>query len=156
MSMQHQLLSKKASSYFRTADHLTYVTYPLVNDLKLIPTILENINLALLSAMNAALEYERYYKRIAPLPENFDSRYMIFEDKLINKYHIIKKEAQVIRQINQILNNYKNAPIEFSRKDKFVICNHEYRMKTVSMPEIKEFLSQTRTIIAKVSKVVNQ
>ena len=152
----HQELSKKASSYFMTADHLAYVTFPVVNDLKLIPAILENLNLALLNAMNAALEYERYYKRLQPLPENFDSRYSVFEDKLINKYNILKKEAQLIHQVNNVMKNYKDAPIEFPRKDKFVIFNHEYRMKTVSMPEIKDFLIQARELITKITKVVNR
>lgn len=149
-------LAKKAISSFRTADHLTYVTFPLVNDTKLILTILENINLALINAMNAALEYERYYKRLMPLPENFESRYLIFEDKLINKYNILQKEAQLIRQINYIIESHKESPIEFSRKDKFVICNHSYKMKTITMPEIKEFLTQTRSLITKVTRVLSR
>ncbi len=150
----YQQLAKKAISSFRTADHLTYVTFPLINDTKLILTILENINLALINIMNSALEYERYYKRIMPLPDNFNSRYTTFEDKLINKYNIVKKEAQLIRQINNIIESHKDSPIEFSRKDKFVICNNTYKMKTITIPEIKEFLTQTRQIIQKITNQI--
>ena len=148
----YQELVKKSITSFRTADHLTYVTFPLIRETKLILTILDNINLSLTNAMNAALEYEKYYKRIMSIPDHFDLKYALFEDKLINKYSILRKEAQLIHQIHHILESHKQSPIEFSRRDKFVICNHNYQMKTITIPEVKEFLSQTRTIITKITK----
>ncbi len=39
----HEFYLKKASSFFKTADHLIYVTLPVVNDNKLIVTVLDNI-----------------------------------------------------------------------------------------------------------------
>ena len=58
MGELYQELISGANKAVRTADHLVYVTYPLVNDVKLLVTITENLNKALLMAMEALLQYE--------------------------------------------------------------------------------------------------
>ena len=60
-----------ANKLFKTADHLTYVTYPLLKDNKLIITIIENLSEATTKAMDAVLYYEKYYKRIMHFPSDF-------------------------------------------------------------------------------------
>ena len=41
-----------------TADHLLYVTFPLVKEKKLLLKILEEINSGLLNCLNSILQYE--------------------------------------------------------------------------------------------------
>jgi len=62
---------KDANRLLRIADHLTYVTYPLVKDNKLIIAIAESLNGAMIKAMDALLYYDRYYKRIMHFPSDF-------------------------------------------------------------------------------------
>jgi len=150
----HTTHLKKALAFFKTADHLIYVTLPVVNDNKLIVTSLENINLALQNGMNAVLEYERLYKRIMPLADNFNSRYEVFRKAVIGKYGFINEEALLILELKKFIEERKEAPMEFMRSNKYVICSDNYKMKTVSISEIKKYLSSTKNFLFKVSKVL--
>ena len=148
--MDHKELLSGAISSIKRADHLTYMTLPLVRDNKLILSILSNIELSLTQGMDALLEFERDYKRIPPLPQNFHSRYEIFRDKLINKYDITSIEVELIRTLKNTIEAHKNSPIEFSRPDKFVICSENYRMKSISIAEIKQFISISKGFLRKI------
>ncbi len=150
----YQELAKKSFSSFKTADHLTYMTFPLIKDNKLILTILENINIALINGMNSILEFERLYKRVSPLPENFDMRYDMFQKLVSRRYDIKLEELSLIRSIKNIIDNHKNSPVEFSRPGKFVICSKDFRMKTVSIDEIKQYLILTKGFLRKVSNII--
>ncbi|MBU2639964.1 MAG: hypothetical protein KKG75_04650 [Nanoarchaeota archaeon] len=152
--MDHKEFFRDAISALKRADHLTYMTLPLVKDNKLILTVLDNISLAMIHGMNAALEYERMYKRIMPLPENFNSRYHIFRDKLINKYNITIEEVELIRKLRDMIEAHKSSPVEFSRPDKFVICNENFRMKTVTVQDIKQYIVTTRNFLRKINVVL--
>lgn len=152
--MDYRGLFKEAVRTIRRADHLTYMTLPLVKDNKLFLSIIENIQISMVLGMNAALEFEREYKRISPLPQNFESRYDVFRDKLINKYSITNQEAELIRMLRDNIEAHKNSPVEFSRPDKFVICNENYRMRTISVPEIKQYILIAKSFLRKVENIV--
>ena len=115
---------------------------------------MENIQLSFLQGMDALLEYERLYKRIMPLPQNFESRFDIFRDKLINKYDITSQEVELIRMLRETIQAHKSSPIEFSRPDKFVICSENYRMKTISVQEIKQYILAAKSFLRKVENIV--
>ncbi len=146
---------KKAISFFKTADHLVYVTMPVVNDNKLFITVLDNIHMALEGGMNAVLEYERLYKRIMPLADNFESRFEVFK-RMIGKHGFINDEAIIIRELKRFIEDRKEAPVEITRSDKFVICSDNYRMKTISIEEIKKYLSITKSFLLKINRIVKK
>jgi hypothetical protein len=148
--MIYKELLTKAIRSIKRADHLTYMTLPLVKDNKLILSILSNIELSLTQGMDALLEYERDYKRIPPLPQNFHSRYELFRDKLINKYDITTMEVELIVTLKNTIEAHKNSPIEFSRPDKFVICSENYGMKSISVVEIKKYISISKGFLRKI------
>lgn len=146
---------KKAISFFKTADHLVYVTMPVVRDNKLFMTVLDNMHMALVSGMNAVLEYERLYKRIMPLADNFESRFEVFK-RMMGRYGFINEEAVTIWELKRFIEERKEAPVEFTRSGKFVICSDNYRMKTISIEEIKKYLSITKNFLLKINRVVKK
>jgi hypothetical protein len=152
--MDYKELAMGAIRSIKRADHLTYMTLPLIRDNKLILSILENIHLSLVQGMDAMLEYERYYKRISPLPMNFNSRFDIFRDKLINKYNITNDEVELIRSLKESIESHKNSPIAFSRPDKFVICSENYRMKSISVEEIKQYILIAKSFLRKMESTI--
>ena len=149
----YQLLARKAFNNFKAADHLTYITLPLLKDTRLILTVLENLNLSLINGMNSILEYERLYRRISALPENLDLRLDIF--KVVGKRHnVTEEELNLIRSIKNILERHKNSPVEFSRPGKFVICADDFKIKTVSVEEIKQYLILAKGFLRKVDGII--
>ena len=151
--MEYNEIFKNAVKSIKRADHLTYMTLPIVKDNKLVLSIMENIHISMVQGMNTVLEYERMYKRIPPLPQNFASRFAIFRDKLINKYGITREEAELLRSLGETISAHKSSPVEFSRPDKFVICNENYRMKTISVQEIKQYIIITKGFLRKIEKI---
>ena len=68
-----QELLNDANRHFRSADHIAYVTYPLLQDNKLIVAVLENLNNTALRIMEAVLQQEETNQ------ENFKGKYEIFK-----------------------------------------------------------------------------
>ena len=151
---RHQELLIEMDRAFRTADHLAYVTYPLVKDIKLLMNILENLDKSLKAGMNALLEYDRLYKRIGPLPESFELRFEIFQRKLVMRHAINAGFLDLIETMHNLVIYKQKSPMVFQRKDKYVIANHRYRMKTITIEDAKKYLEKAKPFISKVRNVV--
>lgn len=145
---------RKAVGCFKSADHFIYVTLPVVKDVKLITTALDNIHLALLHGMDAMLEYERYYRRVLPLVNNFDLRLDVFRKRVVGRYGFLSQDAEFIAEIKALIDERKEASMEFTKSGKFVMCSENYRIKTISVEEIKKYLSTTKNFLIKVNKVM--
>lgn len=137
-------LAKKA---IKTADHLTYMTYPLVRDLKIIVSITQNIYLAVMSAMEAVLQYDRYYKRINPLAENFESRFQVFKEKCAPRYGFDRDDLMLVEELRTLIKQHKDSNMEFVRSDKLIICSPNFKMKTLDINAIKQYIIKTKKFI---------
>ncbi len=149
-------LVSKAKKLYETADHLTYVTFPVVNEIKLLVTITENLHSALVHGMNALLQYDRLYKRIPPLNTDFTSRFEVFKTKCVPRYNIDRSIILLMQDLKDIIEKRKESPMEFQRKNKFVICSHDYKMKTLSLGKVKEYLSQSKPFFTRLDMIFNK
>lgn len=148
------LLAKEATKAFKTADHLTYVTFPLLNDQKLFATIAEKLKEALDKGMYAVLEYDYLYKRIQFVPAEFQTRMMLFQQYATKKYGFDLKHFATMKDVEEIVTRRKESPIEFIRKDRLVIASSDFRLKTVTIEKIKEMVQNTKMFISKVNEVL--
>lgn len=146
-------LVRKSNEFYNSADHLTYVTYPLVKDLKLVITIVENLQKSLEYGMNAVLLFDRTYKRIGPIPENFSARIEIFKENCMPKYGFSREHLLLLRDLRELVKHRKESPMEFIRQDKYVICSDDYGMKTITMDKIKNYLFQSKSFITKLNNL---
>ncbi len=155
--MEHfQELREIAKKKIIVADHMLTQTYPMVKEPKLLLAVLENIFLALANAMTSLLEYERLFKRIPAYQETFDSKLNIFRIRLVDKYKIDKKYVQMISDVKETILEHKKSPVEFARKDKLVICDDEYQMKSISLAGIKQNISDTKQFIDIIQKITSK
>jgi len=139
-------LAKKA---IKIADHLTYMTYPLVKDLKIIVSITENIYMAVANAMEAVLQYDRYYKRINPLAENFESRYQVFKEKCAPRYEFDRNDLSLVDELRALIKQHADSNMEFVRSDKLIICSPSFKMKTLDINAIKQYIIKTKKFVMK-------
>ena len=145
---------KESNTSFSTADHLTYVTYPLIKETKLSITIVENLYLSVNKAMDAIIYYDRLYKRINPVAENFSSRFDVFKTKCARRYNIDEKYIKLIKELRNIVVSHKDSPMEFVRRDKFVICSESYtNIKTIDINKLKEYIILTRSFLEKINSI---
>jgi hypothetical protein len=142
-----------ANKAFKTADHLTYVTFPLVKDIKLIITIIENLYLSAINCMDALLEYDRLYKRIGPYSDNFEARFEVFKNKSSIRYDVPRDCVNSIGELRNLISSHNKSPMEFVRKDQFVICSSNYQMKTINIDKIKDYLVKLKSMINLINNI---
>lgn len=152
MEEVRQLL-KEANRYLDTADHLCHVTYPLVNDTKLLIIIAENIFNALNKGISALLCYERLYKRINIYPEDFSSKFDVFKLDCAQRYNFPRENIALIQDVKELILNRREAPMEFARKDKFIIASENYRLRAISLDVVKKYISQAKTFMNHLNEV---
>lgn len=154
MAELFQQLLEEANKAFKIADHLTYITYPLVNDIKLIVTIVDNLNKSLLCGLDALLNYEYLYKRISFIPKTFNEKMEIFKSYCIPRYNIDRNSILLVSDVRNIVEHRKNSPTEFVRSGKFVMCTSDYKMKVLNFDKVKNFNLQTKEFIVKLNSIL--
>jgi len=148
-----KVISKKK---IQIADHVLTQTYPLIQDAKLLLAALENIFLALTNSIGSLLYYERLFKKIPPFQDNFSSKFNMFRAKCVPKYNFNRDQIELILDIKDIILQHKKSPVEFTRKDSFIICSDNYNMKTISLDKIKDYLSKAKLFIDEIHKIVGE
>jgi hypothetical protein len=144
----------QADKAIKTADHLTYVTYPLVNDAKLMVTIMDNLNKANLLCIEALLQYEYLYKRTSGVPKILKDKIDIFKSYCIPKYNIPRENLLLVGDINSIMEHRKKSPIEFTRSKNFVMCTSDYKMKVLNFDKVKNFTVQTKGFVSRIQGIL--
>jgi len=146
----------KAMFQYDAAFHLLNVTYPLINDPKLLPGILTNIFLSFEAGMDAILQFERQRKLVPSYSDNFQSKFNMFRYKPVQRYKIPLEYVALIQNIKEMLDLHKKSPMEFQRGNKFVMCDRNYRIQSVSIRDIKEYCSMTKQFIDIMHAIINR
>lgn len=102
-------LMDEAEKAISTADHLAYVTYPMVRETKLILNVIDHLYNAVDKSMKAILHYDCYYKRIPMFDEDFRNQFRILKDKCARRYKISDKELKTIYDLREIWENSKKV-----------------------------------------------
>ena len=148
-----QELKEKSKLQYDTAFHLLNVTYPLINDPKLLLGIVNNIFLSVEAAIEVILKYERELLLVPPYTEQFQNKFNIFCSKSAKRHQIKQNDIKKIEEIHAILSLQKKSPVEFRRKDRFIICNKDYKMFEITTKEIKNYLETNKNILEAMNKI---
>lgn len=149
-----QELSDLAKKKLQLADHILTMTYPLVKDTRLLLAVVENIFLSLNYAMSSVLYHEMMFKRVPPFPDNFAAKFNLFKDICVDKYKIDHGHVKLMQDLKEIVISHKKSPVEFQRKDNFVICDGSYRIKTISTSELKDSIAKAKSFILNTTTIV--
>jgi len=150
-----QELREVAKKKLQLADHILTMTYPIVNDGRLLLAVVENVFLALTNAMGSVLYYERLFKRVPPFHDNFSSKFNLFRE-YAEKKNIDAEYLRLTQNMKDIIVKHKKSPVEFTRKDQFVICNGSYRTHTVSVNELRGCITKARSFLKHVEDIVSK
>ena len=146
MNEKHQENLKNAIKNLQIADHMTYVTFPLVKDKRLFLKIFDNIYKAIIECINAILNYEFLYKRIK-IYSNLNKNIETFIDKCAKKYFLTNGQIKKIKKIILINKQHKQSAIEFVRQDKIIIMSDSLGIQTLTLQEIKEYLLLAKELL---------
>lgn len=146
----YKTLQERAEQQYRTAMHLLTVTYPLIKDPKLLLGIINNVFKVLENSLQAIIIHEAEQNKIAPNLGCF--REMLHQLQT----YFSKEQIQLMQEIQEIVDFQKKSPIEFRRKDCFVICGEDYDLKVVSLKKIKDYLEKTESVLAVINHHINR
>lgn len=138
----------------KVADHMLTMTYPLVKDPKILLAILDNIQQSMDLSIKAALTKARSEKKISPYPDNTEGRIATYQ-QLLAKTH--KTPAELIRayqEIRETLREHETSPVEFRRKESFVICDETYKVRTLTEETLKKYLRAAKELQKHISLVI--
>lgn len=156
MMEDYRKYREEAKKNIAVADHMLFVTYPLIKDPKLLLAIMENIFLTLTNSMRYLLYYERRFKRVPSFFDTFESKYRIFAEKIVPSYNLDEDVLTFLRRVKNILVAHKRSPIEFSRKDQFVICSDDYKLEVLGIKDLKHFLDRTKQFYTTMDKIIQR
>lgn len=139
---------QEAEKIIKIADHMVYVTFPLVQDKILLLKILSELKIAISKCINSILQYEYLFKRIK-LFSNPKQNFRNFQDKCAKRYNITKQEIDLIKELFEIIEKHKQSSFEFKKGDKIVIMTENFTPKSVALEDIKKFLVLGKNILKK-------
>ena len=155
METFHKLL-REASQRFINADHMVYVTYPIINDPRLIIAITGHLYYTLTNAIEALIAYEYYHKKLDFMPRTIKEKLEVFRESLLKYYGFSSNFMNMFNDLNKIMKFREKSPIEFVRKSNFVICDNNYSTKMINFQKIKQYTQETKSFIQKIQTIVEQ
>ena len=138
----------KAALKLKTADHMLYMTYPLIKEKRLLLKILNETYLVVLNVVNAILQYEYFYKRIRLYKDARDN-FEVFKNQCSPRYGITPEEVSKVLEIFNLTEKHKNSPFEFVKNDKIVIMTNALKTDTVTIEKMKEYIFVCRNLLRK-------
>ncbi|HLC58658.1 MAG TPA: hypothetical protein VJI68_02260 [Candidatus Nanoarchaeia archaeon] len=143
-------LVKEAEKQLNTADHLAKVSYPILKENKILLSVVYHLFDAGNLIIEAILLYEKLNKKINYLPTDFESKLKLFETEILSKNNFDRKIIISMNELNNIIKQHKESPIEFSRKENFVICNDDYSLiKILDVKMLYLYIEALRSIMIK-------
>lgn len=148
-----RLSLEKAKKTLDEADRMVYTIYPVIKENRLFIKILEELHSSLINLIKAILQYEYAYKRIklyVDAEENFETFV-----ECADHYNIPNEEISDIKKVFFLLKKHKSSPMEFVRKDKFVIMSDSLKIESISLDILKHYLNTTKDILHKVEAILS-
>lgn len=145
---------EKAKKNLQMADHLTYMTFPLVKENRLLLKVLDELYLSVFNTINSILQYEYTYKRIQIYKDPREN-FRTFK-KLAEKYNIKEEQLNKLIEILNIGEKHKKSPFEFIKNNKIVIMSDNLKTSTLDIENIKDFLLETKDFLRKTDLIINK
>jgi hypothetical protein len=143
-----------AQRHLKTADHMIYITFPLVKDKRILIKVLEEIHNSLSKMIAVVLEYEYKMKRIKKYNDE-KMNFEIFRQQCASRYNLKPEQTEKIIEIIRIAEKHRQSPFEFARKDKFFIMSENLKMDTINIEKLKDFLAVAKDVMMKVNASFN-
>ncbi|MFB6198663.1 MAG: hypothetical protein ABEI52_10410 [Halobacteriaceae archaeon] len=149
---EFQRLRASAKKRFQTADHFLTVTYPRLDDPKLLLSALEHLYRGFENAMDAVLEHQQLFKNIDPVGDSFEERFDAFES--IAQEHGL--DTDHVKELRSVLACHEESPVEFPKDGKYVICDDDFVTETLTEDRLKTYCDQGKEFWEQVAEVTQE
>lgn len=134
---------ENAKQYFKTAEHMTYVSMQILKDNKLLIKILDEMHKSLIFMIKSLLQYE--HTKGLYLYKNSELNFNIFKQKIAPKY-LKQQDITNIQEILDLKQAHTISLSEFVKNDKFVLFLGD-SYEVITLERIKSFLISLKKLI---------
>jgi hypothetical protein len=130
----------KAIRSLQIADHMTYITFPLVNEKRLLLKIFDETYKSIIFCISALCEFEeqKYRKRV-----NFEG----FLSNYAKNYGINSEDIKKIKEITRKKTRYNESAVDFVKKDRIVILSDDLSIESLDLKAVKEYLLTAKKLL---------
>jgi len=128
------------------ADHILEHTYPLVKDPKLLLSALQNLSDAIDAGVEALLLQYGH-----EVPRSFGDRI----EELRRVQRVPDGFVRFVNEVRDTLQDHRESPVEFVRSQRFVICDPDYRLRTLAEDQVKGYVRRAKVFIAMMEEKVH-
>jgi len=132
----------------RNADHMLYITYPVLKENRLLAKVLEEVHSSVKKTVDIIMQHEYEYKRIK-LYSDYKINMTLFEQRCAARYYLTQEEMTGIKQIMDLFESHKSSPLEFSRQNKFIIMSDNLKTDSITVQKLKLMLGTAKTFARK-------
>ncbi|VVB75381.1 Uncharacterised protein [Candidatus Tiddalikarchaeum anstoanum] len=136
----YKIVAEQAFREAKMADHMAYVTSKIVNDKKIVISIVDHLSRAFMLSMKAYLIREKLRHNIKVVPEGDKEVTNFFFESYAQELKVEKSILSIIYRLFNAVNAYNSRGILLTRSDKYVFVSPEYELIDLNMNEIKEWL----------------
>jgi len=140
---------EEAQKHLKTADHMAYVTLSILKENRMLIKIVTELAESARNLIKAFLYYEYHFKRVK-LYRDPQMNLKTFIEKIALRY-LSKGDLENLIKVLKIEKQHKEAPVEFVKKDTFVILLGE-KYETLTVESVREFLNSMRISVAQFPK----
>ncbi len=136
----------------KLADHMIYVTLPLLDDKRIFINAVNHLSKAIHMIIKQFMINETDYKRLKHLPSDD-----LLINEFINKYSRklgLTVYNEMIKKIMRFNNVRQRSSIKLKKNNKFIVISPEYSMESLSIDQVKEYLNKVKDLISKVGKYI--
>lgn len=138
---------KNAKQHFEIADHMAYVSFVILKENRLLVKILNELYLSSTHLIKAMLKYEADRGKIKLYTDSIIN-FKTFKERVSDKY-LTREELKNLLMILQLERQHKDSPMEFVRKNTFVIMIED-RYETLTIEKVRDIVSKLRGSLNKV------
>src|SRR3989338_3936692 len=153
---RHAILLNQAKKEIELADHLLYVTYPMIKEMKFLISISEHISKAAFAAMEALLDFEHKYKRIEAFSRNHSMMISTYKQKVEQFYGLDPKFCILLKKLNEIRKLSTNTNVAFRRGEKYVLASSDFKLTTIDFESIKRYNNITKRFVETVESILSK
>lgn len=139
---------QKAIQSIRIADHMLYVTYPVIKDKRLLLKALEEVCESVILIIKAILYYDSSRDKIT-LSQNSHENFEVFINKCAKRYNLNEDDIKDIKEILYTAESHKKSSMEFVRREKVVIMSDNLKTTVIESEKLKKHLSFAKNLVNK-------
>ena len=143
---------RDAHKEIEIADHMAYVTLPMLTDKNLFISMVEHLYKSVFYSIMCFLRNEIYYKRLFAMPQSEKEIVDFFLRKYTHQIGIDNETLDMIRRMTNIGIASGKSFTQFKRSDKIVLLSPSYNVVEIDRDSVKKYLSLQKKFIVKIKE----